>query len=96
MVIIAYMQVPAGCVIAQVGQAGAALIVTPPSTLKGYLAGFAYLIGLVTLARLLAIAGSCFTAGQFCKVGYSFDVIFANAFLLAFILCISVLRVCAL
>jgi hypothetical protein len=100
MVIIAYVQVPAltllmGCVIAQVGQAGAALIVTPPSTIKGYLAGFANLLGLVTLAHLLAIARSCFT-GKFCKVEYSFDVIFAKAFLLAFISCISVLRVCAL
>jgi hypothetical protein len=95
MFIIAYVQVPASCVIALVGQAGAALIVTPPSTIKGYLAGFANLLGLVTLAHLLAIAGSCFT-GEFCKVEYSFDVIFAKAFLLAFVLCISVLRVCAL
>nr|XP_051198973.1 uncharacterized protein LOC127312494 isoform X3 [Lolium perenne] len=78
------------CAMAQAGAAAAALVITPPSTLKGCLAGFANLLGLVTLTHLLdvvrrvlaATGGSCFT-GHFRTVEYIFHVITADAFLLA-------------
>jgi hypothetical protein len=74
--------------IAQAGAAAAALVITPPSTLRCWLAGFANLLGLFTLAHFLevvprvlaATGGSCF-AGHFRDTQYMFHVITGDGFL---------------